>query len=734
MNIRKVKEIIKFDVEKDIQNKWFVVLNVIMLISILLVTNWSHISKFLDEHNINLSSSDKFTIQVLDKENLVYDDIKEAFKDDKNVKVEKVEKNKYTKKNIPKDDLLLVEVKSDEAKILDLKMVSKESIDDFIYDKLYEVLKDSRSKIFASKVGVTVEQLEVLNEDLKLEREMLGVDAENSDEKEMIKLVATMLVYVCLIFVLSRIASQIANEKVSKSIEYVMTSVSAKEYLLAKVLGTTITIVIQLAYAAVYYMMGNMISSLFASSGGANVSVNLMGSLDKEIISYVLAMMGYLVFTVFLTSLIQAALSSKTTSVTEAGNTTMLLLMVVVFLYIISNGMINSYTKVTPIMYVISCLPIVSTFFVPSMMIIGQATTAQIIISFIVLILSIPLIFNTCAKVFKNGILDYTSKKKSLFGLKKKEEENLSLAEKQDIELRKDNAKKFGFTIGMAFIIFVVLETLTSIVTSFIVPAYFAEAVDMSTIFVIENSIILVVSLGLASAFIKFYSDEEAPKGKILSGLQKFELIFVGIAVVVGIQYLSTFICDKLGINGDIVETVGIVPQKTFFGILTFITGLALVPALFEELLFRKYVLNYSKKYGNVFAIVFSALLFGIYHFNLSQGIFAFLIGILFGIIAVYTNGIKYTCLLHFLNNFYACLTMILGLDSIIVKFTFNIFIAISIVGVILMIKNLPKLKKIKKEDLKINKDCKYLLRNYTFIISMVVLVVMFAATEHLLN
>ena len=59
---------------------------------------------------------------------------------------------------------------------------------------------------------------------------MLGVDAENSDTKELIKLVATMVVYICLIFVLSRIASEIANEKVSKSIEYVLTSVSAKEY------------------------------------------------------------------------------------------------------------------------------------------------------------------------------------------------------------------------------------------------------------------------------------------------------------------------------------------------------------------------------------------------------------------------------------------------------------------------------------------------------------------------
>ena len=140
----------------------------------------------------------------------------------------------------------------------------------------------------------------------------------------------------------------------------------------------------------------------------------LMSYIDKEIVTYVLAMVCYLIFTVFLTTLIQAALSSKTTSVTEAGNTTILLLMIVVLLYILSNGIITPYTKVTPIMYIISCLPIVSTFFVPSMMIIGQATALQIIVSFVLLVLSIPLIFNFCANVFKNGVLDYTSKKKRI--------------------------------------------------------------------------------------------------------------------------------------------------------------------------------------------------------------------------------------------------------------------------------------------------------------------------------
>ena len=735
MNSRKVKEIIKFDVERNIQNKWFVILNILTFIFIVMFANWSHISKFLEVHNIDIASNgEKTVIQVLDNENLAYDDIKEAFKDDKNIIIEKVEANKYSKKNIPKDNLILLEVKSNYNKILELKIVSKESVDGTIYNKLYTTLAETRSKIFASKNGITVDELEVLNENLSIEREMLGVNAENSDTKEFIKLIATMVVYVCLIFVLSRIASEIANEKVSKSIEYVLTSVSAKEYLLAKVLSSTITIVIQLFYTIIYYMIGNMISSLFSARSTGEISLNLIGNIDKNIVSYVLAMLAYLIFTVFLTTLIQAALSSKTTSVSEAGNTTMLLLMVVIILYILSNGIINPYTKVTTFMYIISCLPIVSTFFVPSMMIIGQATGIQIVVSFIILILSIPLIFNICAKVFKNGILDYSSKKKSLFKLySKKEEKEISLVEKQDIELRKSNAKKYAFIIGMAMILFFILEVISSLVFGFTLPIYLKNIFDMSTIFILENSLILIIALGLSSMFIKFYSTDIKNDNKKLNGNQKFEIIFSGIAIITLIQVLVNYLYQKFGINGDIFESVGLEVPKTFVGVLIFICGMALVPAIFEELFFRKWILNLSKKYGKLFAVIFSAALFGVYHMNISQGIFAFFIGVLFGVIAIKAGNIKYTCLLHFLNNFYACLGIILGMESILFKFISNIIIAIAIVGFIIIIKNLPNLKKINKEDFKINKDCKYLLRNYTFILSMMLCVIMFVATEKMI-
>ena len=55
-------------------------------------------------------------------------------------------------------------------------------------------------------------------------------------------------------------------------------------------------------------------------------------------------------------------------------------------------------------------------------------------------------------------------------------------------------------------------------------------------------------------------------------------------------------------------------PQNTFWGVTIFIVGMALVPAIFEELLFRKWILNSSKRYGNLFAVIFSAVLFGVYH------------------------------------------------------------------------------------------------------------------------
>lgn len=69
-----------------------------------------------------------------------------------------------------------------------------------------------------------------------------------------------------------------------------------------------------------------------------------------------------------------------------------------------------------------------------------------------------------------------------------------------------------------------------------------------------------------------------------------------------------------------------------------------------EELLFRGAVLRTLLPYGEKLAIIVSAVLFGFYHANFYQGIFAVLLGFLFAYIAL-KFSIFWSILLHIVNN-----------------------------------------------------------------------------------
>ena len=94
------------------------------------------------------------------------------------------------------------------------------------------------------------------------------------------------------------------------------------------------------------------------------------------------------------------------------------------------------------------------------------------------------------------------------------------------------------------------------------------------------------------------------------------------------------------------------------------IISIAIIPAIFEELFFRKAMIDYTLKYGDKFALIASSLLFGFLHLNMSQGLFAFIMGLIVGEIYLYTKDIKLTMLIHFINNGFAALAMILPITG----------------------------------------------------------------------
>lgn len=103
-------------------------------------------------------------------------------------------------------------------------------------------------------------------------------------------------------------------------------------------------------------------------------------------------------------------------------------------------------------------------------------------------------------------------------------------------------------------------------------------------------------------------------------------------------------------------EETFIAMSGNVWGILSIAVGAPLV----EELLFRGAVMGHLTRagYSPTEVIVWSAVIFGVFHLNPAQIPFAFLLGLLFGWLYYRTGSLVPGMLCHFINNSLGVLTM----------------------------------------------------------------------------
>ena len=73
---------------------------------------------------------------------------------------------------------------------------------------------------------------------------------------------------------------------------------------------------------------------------------------------------------------------------------------------------------------------------------------------------------------------------------------------------------------------------------------------------------------------------------------------------------------------------------------------------IMEEFVFRKLIVDRAVRYGEGIAVLTSGLMFGLFHGNLNQFIYAFVIGVMLAYLYVKTGNLKITISLHMLFNF----------------------------------------------------------------------------------
>ncbi len=154
----------------------------------------------------------------------------------------------------------------------------------------------------------------------------------------------------------------------------------------------------------------------------------------------------------------------------------------------------------------------------------------------------------------------------------------------------------------------------------------------------------------------EFKTKLSAPK----SPLKAFLLIMISFGGCMLANFISSILLTFLEGIGLQSTYSSVEDPKSVTDLILMCIATAVIPALVEEFALRGVVLSSLRRYGNAFAIVTSAFMFGIFHGDVAQIPFAFICGLFFAYAVIATDSLWTGIIIHALNNSLSCISSVL--------------------------------------------------------------------------
>ena len=387
--------VIKFTMKDMAKRKSFIISTLIILVLIVLGFNVPNILKsvkgedtqekliIVDSQNIfgesleNLKSLDLgYEIQI---EDINYDKLKE-----------KIENEEI-------ESAIIVEPQDQNIKIR--YIVKNTNMMESVPEEIITTMNTLYSNLQISKLGLTAEQLKSITPDFEFSLEQ--TEEEKASGNVFAIMLLSIVLFYAIYFCAYQISSSITTEKTSKIIETLVTSTSPKTIVLGKTIGIGIIGLLQMIVivgtaliSAKVFLEPGMIDSILDMS---NITPYL------GIVTILYFILGYLTYALLY------ALTGSTVSKPEdiqSANTPVAILAVIGF-YLSYFTMMNPTSELN---LFASMFPISSPFCMPFRIMMGLASTTDVIISIAILIVTILVIAKVAIKIYSNAILNYGTK------------------------------------------------------------------------------------------------------------------------------------------------------------------------------------------------------------------------------------------------------------------------------------------------------------------------------------
>lgn len=327
---------------------------------------------------------------------------------------------KEAKKIIEENNDLLVLIKEDSKNIARTSIISYNIAEDLITQVLLSSINNAKMRYAMESTTLDKSELAKIYTDVEFVLQTLSDERDLDSSMSMVMSTVFPIIilpfFMLAIFAVQFIGTEINEEKTSKGMEIILTNVSAKTHLFSKVISNNLFVIIQGAILLLSLIAGliirvlstgnNLLTDIETYLGPTFDAIKSTGFIDSLpiLIPLVLILM-LLTFLAF--SLLSGVLASMTTSMEDFQQMQMPTMLILMFSYYISMmaGMFDGSLFIKIIGYI----PFVSAILAPALLILGQFSVIDMLISITITIGAIVILYHYGLKIYKVGILNYSS-------------------------------------------------------------------------------------------------------------------------------------------------------------------------------------------------------------------------------------------------------------------------------------------------------------------------------------
>lgn len=438
----KLNFLIGISLKRKIKTKWFILANLLIAVVVAGAINIDSLITFFGG-----DFDKKTTVYVVDKTGESFDHFKKqieapnplakdqeskfvAKKYDKSVKAaEKKLTEKKEKSNV------VVTFENDAVHTLKVSITTKEFLGTTEYTLLNASIQNTKVALAENRSNIPKEELAQIYSQIQVDRVVLDKDKKSEEESmEMIMTTAFPILilpfFMLTIFLVQMIGAEVNDEKTTRGMEIIISNVSPKTHFFAKVIAGNLFVLIQGILLVLYGGLGLIIRTL---AGGGGITGGTVDSITEvlrsiaesgigEKLIYIIPLTLLLMVLTFIAySLVAGILASMTTNIEDFQQlqTPILIVSIVGYYLALMAGVFNGALFIK----IFAFIPFISAILAPSLLMLGQIGIFETIIAIILVILTNFLLIKYGLKIYKVGILNYSSSglwKKMFKALKEK--------------------------------------------------------------------------------------------------------------------------------------------------------------------------------------------------------------------------------------------------------------------------------------------------------------------------